>query len=62
MSINLLTAGEVSNILGVTTGTLAVWRATKRYDLPYVKSGRLVRYREQDVHAFILSRLNGEAS
>lgn len=62
MSIVLLTAAEVSSILGVTEGTLAVWRATNRYDLPYVKSGRLVRYREEDVEAFILSRLNGEAS
>jgi len=62
MSTILLTASHVSKILGVTEGTLAVWRATKRYDLPYVKSGRLVRYRQEDVDAFILSRLNGEAS
>lgn len=62
MSTILLTATEVSQILGITPGTLAVWRATKRYDLPYVKSGRLVRYREEDVEAFITSRLNGEVS
>ncbi len=62
MSTTLLTANEVSRILGVTPGTLAVWRATKRYDLPYVKSGRLVRYREEDVEAFITSRLNGETA
>ncbi|MDP7142707.1 MAG: helix-turn-helix domain-containing protein [Alphaproteobacteria bacterium] len=47
----LLTTQQVSKILGVSVGTLAVWRTTKRYNLPYVKSGRLVRYREEDVQA-----------
>lgn len=60
MTQRLLTKDDVSRILGVTVGTLAVWRATKRYNLPYVKSGRLIRYREQDVQAFITSRLHGE--
>lgn len=52
----LLTPIEVSEILGVTVETLALWRHHKRYDLPYVKSGRLVRYRECDVQEFIKSR------
>lgn len=60
MVVNLLTKERVAQILGVTIGTLAVWRSTKRYKLPYVKSGRLVRYREEDVQAFINSRLHGE--
>lgn len=60
MQNSLLTKEDVSDILGVTVGTLAVWRTTKRYNLPYVKSGRLVRYREEDVQAFITSRLHGE--
>lgn len=54
-----MTSNDVSKILGVSTGTLAVWRTTKRYNLPYVKSGRLVRYREEDVQNFINSRLQG---
>ncbi len=58
----LLTKEDVSKILGISVGTLAVWRTTKRYNLPYVKSGRLVRYREEDVQAFINSRLRGEVS
>lgn len=53
----LLTPQQVADQLGVTTHTLAVWRCTKRYPLPYVKSGRLVRYRPTDVAAFIESRL-----
>lgn len=55
--IKLLSPQEVSAILGVTVQTLAVWRATKRYPLQYVKSGGRVRYRENDVEEFINSRL-----
>ena len=49
----LLTPGDVSEILGVSVATLATWRATQRYDLPYIKTGRLVRYLLNDVQAFI---------
>ncbi|MHB8973592.1 MAG: helix-turn-helix domain-containing protein [Pirellulaceae bacterium] len=52
----LLDADETSSLLNVTTGTLAVWRSEKRYDLPYVKVGRLVRYRLSDVLAWLESR------
>ena len=62
MTQKLLTKEQVSEILGITVGTLAVWRTTKRYNLPYVKSGRLIRYREQDVQAFINSRIHGEVA
>lgn len=39
---------EAANILGVTASTLAVWRCTKRYPLPYVKIVRKVFYRSPD--------------
>ena len=55
----LLTPDEVADVLGVTPRTLTVWRSEKRYALPYVKSGRLVRYRADDVQDFINSRLRG---
>ena len=55
----LLTPDEAASIPGVTKATLEVWRCTKRYDLPYVKSGRLVRYRETDLAKFIESRVRG---
>lgn len=58
-SSRLLTPQEVGRILGVSPETLNTWRATKRYDLPYVKTGRLVRYRRRDVEAFIVSRTVG---
>lgn len=53
---NLLPPEEAAAMLGVTVGTLQVWRTTRRYPLKYVKSGRLVRYRLEDVQAFIESR------
>jgi excisionase family DNA binding protein len=45
--------------LGVTVSTLEVWRSTKRYPLPYVKVGRLVKYRRADLDAFLESRTVG---
>jgi len=55
----LLTPDEVSDILGVTTHTLAVWRSEGRYNLPYIKTGRLVRYKESDIASFIEERTHG---
>ena len=49
----LLTSKDVSEILGVTEHTLAVWRCENRYPLKYVKIGRFVRYREDDILKFI---------
>lgn len=43
---------EVSRILGVTTGTLAIWACHKK-KLPYIKIGRSVRYRRKDIYSFI---------
>jgi hypothetical protein len=48
-SLALLTPDQVSNILGVKKHTLAVWRSYGRYQLSFVKAGRLVRYRSSDV-------------
>jgi len=47
---------EAAQFLGVSKGTLEVWACTKRYDLPYVKVGRLVKYWLSDLHAFAQSR------
>ena len=53
----LLTTAEAAKILGVTVHTLSVWRSTKRYPIPYAKVGNLVKYREEDLKAFIESRM-----
>jgi excisionase family DNA binding protein len=56
MEHRLLTPEEAAKILGLSVETLNVWRATKRYNLPYVKTGRLVRYKHSDIEAFIQAR------
>ena len=43
-------------ILDVTPGTLSVWRSTGRYNLPFVKIGRKVRYRRADLLAWLERR------
>ena len=57
-----MTPEEVAEYLGLEVETLNVWRCTKRYNLPYSKIGRLVRYRAEDVEAFVTSRIEGEAA
>jgi hypothetical protein len=52
----LLDTEKTSVILGVTSGTLNVWRSTHRYSLKYVKCGRLVKYRVEDILDFINSQ------
>lgn len=60
----LLTRKEAADYLGITQHTLSVWACVKRYNLPYVKIGRLAKYRRTDLDAFINRRTvmqqNGE--
>jgi excisionase family DNA binding protein len=49
----LLTRKETADLLGVSCGTLAVWVSCKRYPLPYIKVGRLVKYDYEDVLKFL---------
>lgn len=48
----LLSRQEVAELLGIKPATLATW-ASKGIHIPYVKVGRLARYRESDVDAFL---------
>jgi len=52
----LISPKEASRILCVTPGTLSVWRSTGRYSLPYIRCGRLIRYKLSDVLSFIENR------
>lgn len=52
----LLNPKETAELICVTPGTLSVWRTTARYELSYIKCGRLVRYRVSDILAFLESR------
>ena len=54
---DLLSRAEAAAYLGVAKQTLAIWSCTKRYDLPFVKIGRLVKYRVADLDKFIEANL-----
>jgi Helix-turn-helix domain len=58
MNNNLLTPQQTAEVLGVTIGTLAVWRCTARYPLPFVKIGRRVKYRVNDINNFIENNIS----
>lgn len=47
---------QTATALGLKKSTLSVWRSVGRYDLPYTKVGRLVRYRIDDIAAFMARR------
>jgi len=52
----LLTQDEAAELLGVLPKTLQAWRTTHRYPLKWVKVGRCVRYRPEDINDFIDKR------
>jgi excisionase family DNA binding protein len=52
----LLTTDEAAEFLGVSPGTLCVWRCVARYRLPFLKIGRNVRYNQEDLLAWMESR------
>lgn len=47
---------QAAEVLDVKSTTLAVWRSTGRYNLPYLKVGRLVKYRLSDLAEFLARR------
>lgn len=54
---DLLSEQEAAQILDTAPGTLSVWRSTGRYNLPFVKVGRKVRYRRSDLVAWLDARV-----
>lgn len=55
----LLTPPEAAAYIGVTENTLSVWRCVGRYNIQFVKVGRLVRYRKSALDAFLDRRTIG---
>jgi excisionase family DNA binding protein len=49
----LLTEQQAAEMLGIKPTTLQVWRCNQRYQLPYIKVGRNVRYRASAVQKFL---------
>lgn len=56
---DLLTPDQVADALGLSHRTLAAWRSNRRNPLPYVKVGSRIRYRRQDVAAWVESQTRG---
>jgi len=48
--------------LDLMPGTLSVWRCTGRYNLPFLKIGRNVRYRRADIDEFKRERTRSHTS
>ena len=58
----LLNEKQAAQHIQVAPGTLAVWRSTGRYQVPFFKVGRLVRYRLADLDAWLDSRLHANGA
>lgn len=52
----LLDEKQAAEHLTLSPGTLQVWRSTGRYALPFIKVGRNVRYRLDDLNAWLAAR------
>lgn len=52
----LLSRKEAANFLGISEMTLAIWKSTKRYQLPCVKVGGRAKYRYGDLLDFVERR------
>ena len=50
---SLLTRAQAAKYLGLSPKTLANWFATGLNSIPVVKLGRLCRYRQADLDAFV---------
>lgn len=55
--MQLLSTEEAAEYLGTKPHTLEIWRAVGRYGIPYIKVGRLVKYRRADLDAWLASRM-----
>ena len=56
MATEQLSPDEAAAYLGIKPQTLAVWRSAGRYDLPFVRVGRSIRYRVSDLEAWLVRR------
>jgi predicted DNA-binding transcriptional regulator AlpA len=60
---DLLSPKQVEADYGIPVGTQAIWRSTKRYAIPYIKLGRLVRFDRATIETWLASRtVNGEGT
>lgn len=55
----LLTPENAASYIGSQLSTMAIWRSTGRYNIQFVKVGRMVRYRKSALDAFLERRTQG---
>ena len=56
---DLFTPEQAAAYLGLKPQTLANWRTTGRYNLPFLRCGRLIKYRAADLDWWLESRTVG---
>jgi predicted DNA-binding transcriptional regulator AlpA len=62
MSLTLLTSKQVEARLGWSLGTLAVLRCRRSKNIPpHIQLGRSIRYRPEDIDAFLAANTVGGA-
>jgi excisionase family DNA binding protein len=58
----LMTRPQAAELLGIRAQTLAAWASTRRYDIPFIKVGRAVRYRRADLFRWLQRRTIGPSN
>jgi len=56
---DLMTPDQAALLLGVSPKTLATWRSTGRYSIPYIKVGSRVRYPRKQLNEWLSTRPTG---
>lgn len=50
---HLLTRKEAAEYLNITLNTLCRWMKKDTYEMPYVRIGKSIRYRKEDLISFV---------
>lgn len=58
----LLNRTQAADYISVKAQTLSVWATTGRYSLPFIKVGRKVFYRREDLDNFLITRTSTQTS
>jgi excisionase family DNA binding protein len=52
----LLNREQTAELIGVAASTLDQWRCYRRHGLPFIRVGRLIRYKRSQIEAWLKSR------
>ena len=47
---------QAAGYIGIKSHTLEIWRSTGRHRIPYIRVGRLIRYRQSALDSWLASR------